>query len=60
MKKLILGTLCAFALNAAGMSLASAEDKPADAKAEKAPKKAKKGAKADKKEEGAKADAPAK
>ena len=56
MKKLILGTLCAFALNAAGLSLASAEDKPADAKAEKAPKKAKKAAKADKKEEAPKAE----
>ncbi len=58
MKKLILGTLCAFALNAAGLSLASAEDKPADAAAEKpAKKKAKKAApkaEGEKKDEGAK------
>ena len=56
MKKLILGTLCAFALNAVGLSLASAEDKPADAKAEKAEKPAKKGGK--KKAEAKKDEAP--
>ncbi len=59
MKKIILGTLCAFALNTAGLSLAMAEDKPAaDAAAEKpAKKKGKKAApkaEGEKKEEGAK------
>jgi len=48
MKKIILGTLAAFALNAAGMAYAAEGDKPADAAAEAKPaKKAKKAKKAD-------------
>ena len=48
MKKIILGTLAAFALNAAGMAYAAEGDKPADAAADAKPaKKAKKAKKAD-------------
>ena len=48
MKKIILGTLAAFALNAAGMAYAPEGDKPADAAADAKPaKKAKKAKKAD-------------
>ena len=36
MKKIILGTLAAFALNAAGMAYAAEGDKPADAAADPA------------------------
>lgn len=63
MKKIILGTLAAFALNAAGMAYAAEGDKPADAAADAKPakQKAKKAKKADagdaKKEEPKKDDA---
>jgi len=64
MKKIILGTLAAFALNAAGMAYAAESDKPAEAAAEKPAKKAKKAKKDDagakKDDAGAKKDEPKK
>ena len=56
MKKIILGTLAAFALNAAGLAYAAEGDKPAEAAAEKPAKKGKKGKKDEAKKDEAKKD----
>jgi hypothetical protein len=58
MKKIILGTLAAFALNAAGLAYAAEGDKPAEAAADAKPAKGKKGKKGEaKKDEGKKDEA---